>query len=294
MLGYAAALLSGFLAKLTDSQVDEQLWFGRNASYVTAILYGGLGGFLTTLSPQFATVFWAILVAVLVTGKIDSKEHQLAVGAFIVAAFLLGTKTPDAAILLFLASAAALDEKLNDLADYGELKSGVVKKIARYRILLDVAALAISAITRDVSYIAAVLSFDIGYQAGTFASKKIANPHPPVRGTHLMLDLREGGARGLDSEKIVEKFLKDVPKALRMRAITKPVLKRVGTGRDYGISGFVMIAESHISVHTYPRKRAAFIDAFSCREFDVAVVKEMAERTFGGKAEAKSEKRSIS
>ncbi|MFH0834988.1 MAG: S-adenosylmethionine decarboxylase [Candidatus Micrarchaeota archaeon] len=294
MLGYAAALLSGFLAKLTDGQVDEQLWFGRNAAYATAIVYGGLGGFLTTLSPQFATVFWAILVAVLVTGKIDSKEHQLAVGAFIVAALMLGTRTPDTAIFLFLASAAALDEKLNDLADYGALKSGVAKKIARYRILLDVAALIISAISRDASYILAVLSFDIGYQAGAFASKKIANPHPPVRGTHLMLDLRDGDVRKLDSEKTVSKFLKDVPKALGMRAITKPAVKRVGTGTDYGISGFVMIAESHVSVHTYPRKRAAFIDVFSCKPFDCRRVSEMARRTFGGTVEEKAHGRAIS
>jgi len=294
MLGYAAALLSGFLAKLADAQVDEQLWFGRNAAYATAIAYGALGGFLTTLSPQFATVFWAILVAVLVTGKIDSKEHQLAVSAFIVAALMLGTRTPDAAIFLFLVSAAALDEKLNDLADYDALKSGAVKKLARYRILLDIAALIISAISRDASYILAVLSFDIGYQGGTYASKRIANPHPPVRGTHLMLDLREGDSRALDSEKKVAHFLEDVPGAIGMRKISKPSVKRFKSGRDYGVSGFVMLAESHVSVHTYPRKRAAFIDIFSCRGFDAAAMTEMALRTFGGKIRARSEKRSIS
>ncbi len=36
-----------------------------------------------------------------------------------------------------------------------------------------------------------------------------------------------------------------------------------------GISGFVMIAESHISIHTFPEKDYVFIDVFSCKGFDV-------------------------
>ena len=36
----------------------------------------------------------------------------------------------------------------------------------------------------------------------------------------------------------------------------------------FGISGFVMIAESHISVHTFPDQDYVFIDIFSCRPFD--------------------------
>ena len=41
-----------------------------------------------------------------------------------------------------------------------------------------------------------------------------------------------------------------------------------------GISGFVMIAESHISIHTFPDQDYAFMDIFSCKEFD-------AERAIG-------------
>ena len=36
-----------------------------------------------------------------------------------------------------------------------------------------------------------------------------------------------------------------------------------------GISGFVMIAESHISIHTFPEKDYVFIDVFSCKGFDI-------------------------
>ena len=35
-----------------------------------------------------------------------------------------------------------------------------------------------------------------------------------------------------------------------------------------GISAFVMIAESHISIHTFPEKDYVFMDVFSCKSFD--------------------------
>jgi len=37
---------------------------------------------------------------------------------------------------------------------------------------------------------------------------------------------------------------------------------------DSGISGFVVIAESHISIHTFPERNYINIDIFSCRPFD--------------------------
>ena len=44
-------------------------------------------------------------------------------------------------------------------------------------------------------------------------------------------------------------------------------LDKFATGTE-GISGFVMIAESHISIHTFPDQDYIFMDIFSCRNFD--------------------------
>lgn len=56
--------------------------------------------------------------------------------------------------------------------------------------------------------------------------------------------------------------------------MTKMALPHVVKWLDHGatidgISGFVMIAESHISIHTFPEKDYVFIDVFSCKGFDV-------------------------
>ncbi len=38
---------------------------------------------------------------------------------------------------------------------------------------------------------------------------------------------------------------------------------------EWGISGFVIIAESHVSIHTFPDRGHAFVDIFSCKQFDL-------------------------
>jgi S-adenosylmethionine decarboxylase len=55
-----------------------------------------------------------------------------------------------------------------------------------------------------------------------------------------------------------------------MTPITEPqVLKYTGDNvEDAGVSGFVIIAESHISIHTFPYRQYVNIDIFSCKSFD--------------------------
>jgi len=62
------------------------------------------------------------------------------------------------------------------------------------------------------------------------------------------------------------------PEKIGMTKIMPPyVFKYQGVvPEDYGISGVVLIAESHITIHTFPEKQDAFIDIFSCKDFDTA------------------------
>jgi len=50
---------------------------------------------------------------------------------------------------------------------------------------------------------------------------------------------------------------------------------------DWGVSGFVIIAESHISIHTFPEKGYFSIDIFSCKEFDIPAALEIIKSFFG-------------
>lgn len=61
------------------------------------------------------------------------------------------------------------------------------------------------------------------------------------------------------------------PAQLDMTKIMPPyVFTYHGTVEDdWGVSGIVLIAESHISIHTFPDKGFVTLDIFSCRDFNV-------------------------
>lgn len=95
-------------------------------------------------------------------------------------------------------------------------------------------------------------------------------------GPHLMLDLNDCDSAVLDSLEACFKLLNELPPKIGMTKITQPNIFRY-EGRfpgDEGITGVVIIAESHISLHTYPRKKFVFVDLFSCKTFDVDMARE--------------------
>ncbi|MBI2856361.1 MAG: adenosylmethionine decarboxylase [Chloroflexi bacterium] len=87
---------------------------------------------------------------------------------------------------------------------------------------------------------------------------------------HLLIDGFGGDIQKMKEEDFVYRFLDDYPSEIGMTKISVPhVITYVGPkGEDWGVSGFVMIAESHISVHTFPERAYVNIDVFSCKDFD--------------------------
>lgn len=87
---------------------------------------------------------------------------------------------------------------------------------------------------------------------------------------HLVIDGYGAPAELLNDEGYLYTFLDDYPASIGMTKITAPrVFSYVGANaEDWGASGFVIIAESHISVHTFPDRNYLNIDVFSCKEFD--------------------------
>ena len=93
---------------------------------------------------------------------------------------------------------------------------------------------------------------------------------------HLALDAYGVDEKVLADEKLVESFLERCPDNIGMTKITVPQVYnyRGKKPKDWGVSGFVLIAESHISVHTSPERGYLNVDIFSCKDFDI----EAAER----------------
>ena len=87
---------------------------------------------------------------------------------------------------------------------------------------------------------------------------------------HLIIDGFGANRKMLESEDMIYDLLDRYPSQIGMTKVAPPqVFKYVGSKpEDWGISGFVLIAESHISIHTFPERRYVNIDIFSCKDFD--------------------------
>ena len=100
---------------------------------------------------------------------------------------------------------------------------------------------------------------------------------------HLVIDGYGGNIDKMWDLDLVRDFLYDYPESLDMTRITEPNVLRYDAPKseDSGVSGFVIIAESHISIHTFPRKDYINIDIFSCQPFDHEQALEDVKKTFG-------------
>jgi S-adenosylmethionine decarboxylase len=87
---------------------------------------------------------------------------------------------------------------------------------------------------------------------------------------HLIIDGFGSNPKLLESEELIYQLLDDYPAQIGMTKVTPPyVFRYIGSKpEDWGISGFVLIAESHISIHTFPERCYVNIDVFSCKDFD--------------------------
>ena len=99
---------------------------------------------------------------------------------------------------------------------------------------------------------------------------------------HLTIDGFGGSAAKLGSETLVRSLLDRYPGAINMTKITSPmVMEYVGDKpEDWGVTGFVIIAESHISIHTFPDRGYVWVDVFSCKEFDTDGATDMIVEAF--------------
>ncbi len=99
-------------------------------------------------------------------------------------------------------------------------------------------------------------------------------------GQHLTIDgygCCQGALADLSG---IREFLDRAPGEIAMTKIMEPhvIEYRPPPGRppeDWGITGFVIIAESHISLHTFPGKHYISLDIFSCKKFSVGKATEM-------------------
>lgn len=82
-------------------------------------------------------------------------------------------------------------------------------------------------------------------------------------GVHLLIDLH--GASRLDDPSHIRQALVDAAAACGATLLD---IKLHSFGEQSGITGVALLAESHISIHTWPEQHYAALDVFMCGSCD--------------------------
>ena len=84
------------------------------------------------------------------------------------------------------------------------------------------------------------------------------NQKPKYAGIHLIVDFWDG--------KIIEDIqeIKNILIETAKRSKNIPLGIKIHKFSPRGLTGFILLAESHISIHTWPERNYVAIDIFSC------------------------------
>ncbi|MFQ3196700.1 MAG: S-adenosylmethionine decarboxylase [Paraglaciecola sp.] len=89
----------------------------------------------------------------------------------------------------------------------------------------------------------------------------MVNSYTP--GKHLLLDLYQ--ATHLSDKHVIEQALLEAADACNAKVLQKNFHS---FGEEQGITGMLLLAESHISIHTWPESDFAAVDIFMCGNCD--------------------------
>jgi len=84
-------------------------------------------------------------------------------------------------------------------------------------------------------------------------------------GRHVLADFFGVAADRLDDVDQLRACLESAARSCGLTAVAPPLLHHFDGG---GVTGVILLAESHIAVHTFPEHGYAAVDVFSCGDRD--------------------------
>jgi len=97
-----------------------------------------------------------------------------------------------------------------------------------------------------------------------------------IRGTHLIIDLHQ--AKNLNDIELMKKALHEVIE----KTGSTLLFENYHPFQPSGLTGIACLAESHISVHTWPEQDFAAFDVFMCGDAKPELAIDVLKHYFGG------------
>lgn len=162
-------LILGGGIKYIDAAYDDKT-FNKKLALAVAPVLGLLWAYTMLINEVAATILFAVLLGVLLKGKIDNRAHLAGLLIIFGVIFLMGVQLLFLP-LIFLAAAALLDEVGNDVVDYNKKylkRNKLLHKFLIYffdqRWLLKIAILCIALVgIIPLYFFLAILLFDYAY-----------------------------------------------------------------------------------------------------------------------------------
>ena len=99
-------------------------------------------------------------------------------------------------------------------------------------------------------------------------------------GKHILIEFWECEKSVLDNVKEIENLMLEAAKKAKVTIVEKCFHKF----SPYGVSGVVVIAESHLAIHTWPEHNYAAVDFFTCnKNCNVEIAIEYLKEKFNSK-----------
>lgn len=99
-------------------------------------------------------------------------------------------------------------------------------------------------------------------------------------GKHSMYDIKSCKREKVQSIDNWKQFINELVQAIDMIKHGDLIIDRFGEGTDIGLSGCQLILTSNISFHTNDLSGDAYVDIFSCKDYDDEKVKQMIDFFF--------------
>lgn len=85
--------------------------------------------------------------------------------------------------------------------------------------------------------------------------------------------INEEGIDDLYDATKLKQIIEDVTRKVELRPLSEVMLfevneKNTSVKEDFGVTGVIIFMESHFSIHTFPEKKYASLDVYSCKDFD--------------------------
>ena len=101
-------------------------------------------------------------------------------------------------------------------------------------------------------------------------------------GKHLVLDVAGCSPKMISCPIVIGNFTRDLVKRIDMKAYGEPQIVMFGTGNKKGYTLIQLIETSNIAAHFVEENNSMYLDVFSCKDFDAAIVKDVVKEYFDG------------